>query len=141
MDPFFGIFRHARFFKGKADDAGTVFPDDRKDPPAVFFFRVDGVYDHPSACGPEAGFDGLRIGGINLQGQIGHALDGADHILHQRRFIGAGKSDIDIQNIGAIVSLFNGALHDIVHIMFPESLLETFFSGRINALGLFRQDT
>ena len=53
---------------------------------------------------------------------------------HHGRFVDIGQTDIDVEYIRTGLSLLHSLCDDEVHILFTQSLLKAFFSGRIDPL-------
>lgn len=76
------------------------------------------------------------MGGIQLQRQADHALQRLDHLLHQGRLIHTGRTHVHIQDLGPGLGLAHGLFQHIVHIPFPQGLLEPLLP-----VGLMRSPT
>ena len=123
---------------GQTYDCRTIPLDNGQNRIQLVLFRIDGIDNCPAAAGTQTGFNRLWVRGINLQRQRNHALYRLDHLYHHFRFIYAGQANIDIQNIRTGLLLFNGTLHNIIEIPFPQGLLEPFLASGIDA---FSDDT
>ena len=118
----------------------AVFSDQGKDRLNALFFPVDGVYHGLAVVEPHAALHGLRIGGIDLQGQREDALEACDHCLHHPGFIDLRQSHIDIQNMCPALLLVQAFLQDVFNIILPQSFLEFLLSGRIDPLADDQRD-
>ena len=78
------------------------------------------------------------MGGVQLQGEAGHALQGLDHLLHQHRLVYAGCANVYVQDLRPGFCLTDGLLQHIVHVAFPQCLLEALFAGGVDALAHHR---
>ena len=72
----------AALVDGKAHDGRTVLFAQRQDGVQLFLLAVGGVDDGLAVVDPQAVFQCLHIGGIQLQRQAGDALQGFDHLGH-----------------------------------------------------------
>ena len=79
-------------------------------------------------------FQCLHVGGIQLQRQADHALQGLDHLLHQGRLIHAGGTHVHVQHLRPGFRLADGLFQNVVHITLPQCLLEALFAGGVDAL-------
>ena len=76
------------------------------------------------------------MGGIQLQRQADHALQGLDHLFHQSRLIHAGRTYVHIQDLGPGLGLAHGLFQHIVHILPSRACWNRFFP-----VGLMRSPT
>ena len=119
---------------GKANDGCAVFFAQRQNGPEFFFLAVGGVDDGFAVVHPQAVFQRLHVGGIQLQGQAGDALQRLDHLRHQGRLVHAGRAHVHVQHLRPGFHLTDRLFQNVVHIAFPQSLLEALFAGGVDAL-------
>ena len=133
-----GLGLDAFFVDGKPHDGGSVLFAQRQDGGKFFRLAVGGVDDGLAVVHPQTPRQRFHVGGIQLQGQAGHALQCLDHLLHQHRLIHAGCAHIHVQNLCSGFCLTDGLFQHIVHVAFPQCLLEALFAGGVDALAHHR---
>ena len=95
---------------------------------------VHRVHDGLAVVNPQARFQHLGAGGVQLQGQLGHALNGGHRTAHHLRLVDLGQAHIHVQNLGARLGLFHRLAQQIVHIPGPQGFLHLLFAGGVDAL-------
>ena len=129
-----GFGQDTPLVNGKADHRRAVLFAQGQNGVQLFRLAVHRVDDGLAVVDPQAPFQRLDMRGIQLQRQADHALQRLDHLLHQGRLIHAGRTYVHIQDLGPGLGLAHGLFQHIVHIPFPQGLLEPLFSGGIDAL-------
>ena len=140
MQDAFG-YRKAGFCRGRnavcvhcqPDNCCTVLFREREYAGKHLRFTIDGVNNCFAVHNAQPGLNRRRVGGIKLDRQVRYRLYGLDHPNHHSRFINAGQSDVDIQNMRSRVGLFDCLCEDIIKVVFPQRLLESLFSGGVDA--------
>ena len=133
-----GFGLDAFFVDGQTHDGGTVLLAQRQDGGKFFRLAVGGVDDGLAVVHPQTPRQRLHVGGVQLQGQTGHALQRLDHLLHQHRLVYAGCAYVHVQDLRTGLCLTDGLLQHIVHVAFPQCLLEALFAGGVDALAHHR---
>ena len=82
----------------------------------------------------QAHFHSLHIGGVDLQRQIQHPLQGKQRLLHHSRLVNLRQAYIHIQNMGALIFLGNTLFDKIVNILFPQGGFHQLFAGGVDPL-------
>ena len=126
--------RNPVFIKREADDGRPVLRGEGKDPVHHRLLSINGINDGLADVGAERGFENLRLGGIQLERDVGNRLQGADDPNHHILLVNARRADIDIEDLRPGLDLFNGLAEHIIHVAGGESLPETLLSGRVDAL-------
>ena len=93
---------------------------------------VHGIDDGLAAVCPEPGLNGGGIGGVDLQGQLHHRLQGLHGPCHHVGLVDAGETHVHVQDLRPGLLLLHALLEDIVQIIFPEGLLEPLFPGGVD---------
>ena len=124
----------APLIDGKAHDGRTVLFAQGQNRVQLFLLAVGRVDDGLAVVHAQAVFQRLHIGGIQLQRQAGDALQGLDHLGHQGRLVHAGCAHVHVQHLSTGFHLTDRLLQNVVHILFPQCLLEALFAGGVDAL-------
>ena len=124
----------APLIDGKAHDGRTVLFAQGQNRVQLFLLAVGRVDDGLAVVHAQAVFQCLHIGGIQLQRQAGDALQGLDHLGHQGRLVHAGCAHVHVQHLSPGLHLTDRLLQNIVHILFPQCLLEALFARGVDAL-------
>ena len=124
----------ASLINGEAHHGCAVLFAEGQDPLQHLRLAVHRVDDGLAVIDPQAPLEGVGVGGIQLQRQAHHALQGLDHLLHDGRLVHTGSAHIDVQHLCAGLGLADGLLEDVVHISLAEGLLEPLFAGGVDAL-------
>ena len=124
----------ATLINGEAHHGCAVLLAEGQDPLQHLRLAVHRVDDGLAVIDPQAPLEGVGVGGIQLQRQAHHALQGLDHLLHDGRLVHTGSAHIDVQHLCAGLGLADGLLEDVVHISLAEGLLEPLFAGGVDAL-------
>ena len=93
--------------------------------------RVD---DGLAVVDPQPPLQGRGVGGVQLQGQADHALQGFDHLFHQGGLVHPGRPHVHVQDGGPALGLADGLGQDVVHVPLPQRLLEALFAGGVDPL-------
>ena len=125
--PVLGGGQDAPLIDGKAHDGRTVLFAQGQDRVQLFLLAVGGVDDGLAVVHAQTVFQRLHIGGIQLQRQAGDALQGLDHLGHQGRLVHTGRAHVHVQHLSTGFHLTDRLLQNVVHILFPQCLLEALF--------------
>ena len=112
---------------------------------AVFFHQgEDGIHTLPfSAYGvnhslavvvAQSDLHSMRIGRVDLQGQIGDRLQLTHSRFEHFRFVDLRQTHVHVQYVNAGFLLPHALTQDVIHISLEESLLEAFLSRGIDPL-------
>ena len=132
--PVLGGGQDAPLIDGKAHDGRTVLFAQGQNRVQLFLLAVGRVDDGLAVVHAQAVFQCLHIGGIQLQRQAGDALQGLDHLGHQGRLVHAGCAHVHVQHLSTGFHLTDRLFQNIVHILFPQCLLEALFARGVDAL-------
>ena len=132
--PVLGGGQNAPLIDGKTHDGRTVLFAQGQDRVQLFLLAVGRVDDGLAVVHAQTVFQRLHIGGIQLQRQAGDALQGLDHLGHQGRLVHAGCTHVHVQHLSTGFHLTDRLLQNVVHILFPQCLLEALFAGGVDAL-------
>ena len=131
--PVLGGRQDAPLIDGKAHDSRTVLFAQGQNGVQLFLLAVGGVDDGLAVVHAQTVFQRLHIGGVQLQRQAGDALQGLDHLGHQGRLVHAGRAHVHVQHLSTGLHLTDRLLQNIVHILFPQCLLEALFARGVDA--------
>ena len=124
----------ALFVNGQTDDGGTVLFAEGQHLFQHFRLAVHRVDDGLAVVDPQTAFQCIGVGGIQLQRQADHALQGLDHLFHQRGLVHTGRTHIAVQDLRPGLGLADRLFEDVVHIPFAQGLLEPLFAGGVDPL-------
>ena len=83
------------------------------------------------------GFDAVgdhRIGGVDLQGQVGDILQTCYGIGEHCYLVNFGKSYVDVENVYPCLGLRESLAQNVVHIVGKEGFFELLFARGVDAL-------
>ncbi len=83
---------------------------------------------------PQGGLQNGGAGGIQLEGQLHHPLEGLHHLLHHGLLVDLRQAHVHIQNIRPGRGLLQPLGQDVVHLPVFKGLLEPLFTGGIDPL-------
>ena len=118
----------------QADDGGTVLFAQRQNFIQCALLTVDRVDDRLAVVNTQCAGKGLRIGRIQLQGQVGDGLQILDELFQRGRLVNAGQTGVDIQHFGTGLGLGNRLGAGVGAVPIPQGLLQAFFAGGVDAL-------
>ena len=101
---------------------------------AARLLAVHGVDEGLAVVPPQGGLHGLRVGGVQLQGQAGDGLEGLHRLGEHRRLVQPGQAHVHVQDVGPGLLLLEGLVQHIVHVPGPEGGLELLFPSGVDAL-------
>ena len=126
--------RDAVLVQRQTDDGGTVLFAQRQDHIQRALLAVDRVDDGFAVIDTQGMGEGVRVGGVQLQGQIGDGLQVADQLLQRGRLIDAGQTGVDVQHLGTGLGLGHCLGAGVGTVPFPQGLLQPLFAGGVDAL-------
>ena len=129
-----GGLGYAALVEREADDHAAVFLHQREHRGHALGLGAHGVYHRLAVIAPHGALERAGVRAVELQGQAGHALQGADRALEHLGLVHAGKADVDVQDVRARVLLRRALGEDIVHVRAAERLLELGLARRVYAL-------
>ena len=133
-----GFGLDAPLVNGKADHGRAVLFAQRQDLFQHLRLAVHRVDDGLAVVDPQTPLQCLGVGRIQLQGQTDHALQRFDHLFHQRGLVHAGGTHVDVEDLRPGFHLTDGLFEDVVHVIFPQGLLEPLFAGGVDPLAHHR---
>ena len=129
----FGLLGNAVFVQGQADHRRAVLFAERKNRVQHLLFAVHRVHDGLAVVHAQPTLQRVRLGAVQLQGQIHHRLNGLHRHFHHGRLIHAGQAHVYVQHLGSGVHLLHRLGQDVIHVAVPQCLLEALFSGGVDA--------
>ena len=122
------------FIHRQSNDGRAVLLHDGQDAVQYILVPVDGVHRSLAAADTQSRLEGVGVGGVQHQGQIGGLLELAHHLGQHGHLVHAGIADVDVQDVRARVLLLDGDVNNIVEVLFLQRLLEALLAGGIDAL-------
>ena len=108
--------------------------DEREDLVHDLPLAVNRVDDGLAGVAAYGGLDGGGVGGVDLQGQEGGALELLGCLLDDLDLVDLGQAHVDIQDVGALLLLADALAHDVIQVAVAQSLLQALFAGGVDAL-------
>ena len=124
----------AALVEREADDVGAIVGDQREDLVHDLLLAVNRVDDGLAGVAAHGGLDGGGVGGVDLQGQEGGALELLGCLLDDLDLVDLGQAHVDIQDVGALLLLADALAHDVIQVAIAQSLLQALFAGGVDAL-------
>ena len=83
--------------------------------------------------GAQCRLDRVRLGAIDLQRQIGDALEQGHHVHERRLFVDVGKPRVDVEDVRARLFLLDRLAGDVVVVAAAQRFFHRLFARRIDA--------
>ena len=115
------------------DDRRAVLCRDGQNAVERVVVAADRVDDRLAVIGAQCRLDRVRLGAIDLQRQIGDALEQGHHVHERRLFVDVGKPRVDVEDVRARLFLLDRLAGDVVVVAAAQRLFHRLFAGRVDA--------